>query len=291
MINPQHLRTFLELCEVRHFTRAAENLHMTQPGVSQHLKALEKEFGVLLLQRKGKHIELTVPGEKLRRFARKRFQAEREFRENLLQDSPFAGDVRLACSGSNAVLLYPKLLDLQEMYPELRIILEAAPDTGSVNLVKQNKCDIGLITTSIDDPELDIRKLGTEQLSLILPRGSSSQWDDLLQLGFIDHPNGAHYATRVLGLNFPDHFTGMKTIPVTGYVNQLNQILLPVARRLGFTVLPESTVNCYADQNLIETGKLDTECRETIYLITKKYRTLPERYNRVIQTLESIWES
>ena len=54
MINQQWLHTFLTLVEVGHFTKTAEKLYMTQPGVSQHIKKLEELVEVPLLNRIGK---------------------------------------------------------------------------------------------------------------------------------------------------------------------------------------------------------------------------------------------
>ena len=205
-------------------------------------------------------------------------EAENSLRENLDVDSSFEGPCKITCSGSLATRFYPMLLQLQKQHRKLQISLEAAPNETSVKLVKENKCDIGLVTCIVDDTEVQAKELGYEALCLALPIGSSSAWSNLMNLGYIDHPNGAHYADQVLGQNYKDDFTGFKQIPTRGYINQLNQILLPVAQGLGFTVLPESTVDQYPDANVIRKASLNNQCQETYYLITKKYKPLPSRY-------------
>ncbi len=64
MLDFRHL-TFLTLCQQQHFTRTAELLHMTQPAVSQHIKALETLYGVKLFIYKNKKMTLTPEGQKL----------------------------------------------------------------------------------------------------------------------------------------------------------------------------------------------------------------------------------
>ena len=49
----------------------------------------------------------------------------------------------------------------------------------------------------------------------------------------------------VLETNYPDYFRGMGQIPESGYINQLGQILLPVANGLGFTVIPKSSLDAF----------------------------------------------
>ena len=63
MLNAQWLETFVTLCETGHFTRAAEQLNMTQPGVSQHLQKLEAQIGQSLISRQGKSFSPTPAGE------------------------------------------------------------------------------------------------------------------------------------------------------------------------------------------------------------------------------------
>ncbi len=65
MINTLWLRSFCTLVELKHFTRTAERLHMTQSGVSQQIRKLEEQLGVVLLKRQGKTFSLTEAGERL----------------------------------------------------------------------------------------------------------------------------------------------------------------------------------------------------------------------------------
>lgn len=291
MINPIHLKTFLTLSDTLHFTRTAEALNVTQPGVSQHLKALETELNVSLFHRYGKKIELTPAGELFRQFSQECVNSENRLRDRLKEDSPYKGECKITCSGSMATLLYPKLLELQKQFKELCISLEASPNEASIELVKRNEFDMGLITCFLDDPEIQITELGYEELCLVLPKNHSAEWSDLMALGYIFHPNGAHYATQVFEQNYAREFTGIKDIPKKGYINQLNQILLPVAQGLGFTVLPESTVDLFPEPDLITKVPLKMPCRETIYLAVKKYKPLPNRFKLIKGCLSEIWLS
>ena len=67
MINPVWLRSFCTLVDVGHFTRTAEKLHMTQSGVSQHVRKLEEQLGTALFIRTTRSISLTEAGRALAR--------------------------------------------------------------------------------------------------------------------------------------------------------------------------------------------------------------------------------
>jgi len=63
------METFLTVCELLNYTRAAEALHITQPAVSQHIRCLEEYYGVKLFRYEGKRLRLTEAGALLRNAA------------------------------------------------------------------------------------------------------------------------------------------------------------------------------------------------------------------------------
>ena len=83
MINTDWLRTFSVLAETRSFIAAAKQLHMTQPGVSQHLAKLEDYLGQALVVREGRHFELTPRGKMVLINARNLLESERALIEQI----------------------------------------------------------------------------------------------------------------------------------------------------------------------------------------------------------------
>lgn len=78
------LQTFLMLCDTLHYRTAAERLHITQPAVTQHIKALESEYHCQLFRYQGRVLTLTREGGLLRRYAQGAFRREKDLREALL---------------------------------------------------------------------------------------------------------------------------------------------------------------------------------------------------------------
>ena len=62
MLDVHQLNVFLVAAETLNFTQAAQQLHMTQPSVSQHIQGLERHFDTLLFLRNGRNLELTDAG-------------------------------------------------------------------------------------------------------------------------------------------------------------------------------------------------------------------------------------
>ncbi len=167
--------------------------------------------------------------------------------------------------------------------------LEAAPNSAIVERIRPNQSDIGIVTQPVNDPKLVQEKIGEDALCLVVPVEAESTWQALLKLGFIDHPDGHHYAIQLLEVNFSEEFLGMDRIPQSGYINQLSQILLPVSQGLGFTVIPKSSLVVFPYPDRIRSAALTAPITETVYLITKKHRTLPSRYQLIRELLKDQW--
>ncbi|NOI65154.1 LysR family transcriptional regulator [Vibrio sp. 99-8-1] len=285
LINPW-LYTFKTLVEVGHFTKTAEKLFMTQPGVSQHIKKLENELGVQLLLKFGKKFELTDAGNQVYQFSCQQLKQEAALKQSIIQDSEHSGDCRFAMSGSLCMQFQATFLSRQKQYPQLRVSLEAAPNSRIANDLIDNTIDIGLMTKVLPSDQLHYQKIGEEKLFLILPDTAKSiaiTEQNLAELGVIDHPDGKHYLSEILRSYGLDK--SQTNIPINGYINQLSQILYPVAQGLGFAVLPLSAVSLFPQQKDIHITHPPLQCKESVYLVTKQNRPIAKRYQWFIDTL------
>ncbi len=286
MINPLFLRTYCTLVELRHFTRTAERLHMTQSGVSQHVQKLEEQLGTALLVRQGKQFTLTDAGERLYAGGRDLLADLSGLERQVGVDPPFEGLVRIMSPGSVGLKLYPQLLDLQRRYPKLVLDYRFAPNADVEKAVASGKVDIGLMSSSSTLPAVSCRAVATEALLLVTPAGSGvPTWELLLELGFIDHPDGAHHANLLLSANYPE-FQSSSQFAKAGFSNQISLILEPVALGLGFTVLPAHAVAAFPRHDLVEAHPLKAPVSETLHLAVQHKRYLPSRVETVINEAE-----
>lgn len=290
MLNQQWLMTFKVLVEQGHFTRTAEILHMTQPGVSQHIKKLEQACGYPLLNRFNKGFELSEQGRAVYEYVQSLGQREARLLDSLGVNDPGKGRIRLACSGSLAMTLYPELLTLQQQFPGLSIELEAAPNHKVLTSVAEGDMDLGIVTQQPDANLFDIRVLGQEPLCVVFPAGVvlDSPWQQMLSLGLIEHPDARHYldifSTRCGDAELQQ--ADLRNLPRSGYINQISQILLPVSKGLGFTILPLAAVNAFEQPAKLQVWQSPQAVTETLFMVCKRQRTLPARFDAVISLIE-----
>lgn len=291
MLNAQWLETFTVLCETGHFTRTAELLGMTQPGVSQHLRKLEQQVGQPLISRRGKSFTPTPAGEAVFALGKSRRAEEAALREAIQQDDPAQGKVGIACSGSFAMLLYPQLFPVMQTAPGLTLRLEAAPRGGVLAGVLDGRFDLGIVDHEPAHARLEAQYLAQEDLCLLWPADGPAppvSLGDLDALGFVSHPDGPGYAEELFALNFPAEFQGADRLHVRTFVNQISQIPAPVAQGIGYTLLPRSGVAAFPDAGRLRIVDLPKGCRHDLWIIFRRGRVLPARIRRMMELIQSI---
>ena len=294
MLNPVWLKTFVTLVDTGHFTQTADKLFMTQPGVSQHINKLEMACGYSLIKREKKTFIVTEQGRLMYQHAQDLMQNEKALMEELAFDKPFSGDISLACSGSVALLLYPKLLKLQLAYSELVVRLKASPNYQILDDIKSGKIDLGIVTDKPSNATFDTKELAKEELCLIVPKGIDCEKNlkqILIDLGLISHPDAEHYLSLYFAQSKESDLAHLdiNKIPVVGAVNQISQILLPVSKGIGFTILPKSALDSFDGKEYLKVVKPQSHVIETLYLVKKKNRALPERFKVINRVIESAW--
>ncbi|QUN05497.1 LysR family transcriptional regulator [Shewanella yunxiaonensis] len=284
MINPQWLQTFTVLSEMKNFTRTAERLGITQAAVSQQMRLLEQQFGHLLARR-GREMALTPAGVALLQYQREVENAENRLQMRLTEAEATCGDVGIVSPGSIGLRLYPLLLELQQQHAGLVLRHRFAPDPEVLEVVLSNKYELGLTSTKPDDPRLSASRFTEEPLELVIPADKTvDSWQDLMQLGFIDHPDGRAMATRLLSRCFPGN-PGISSLPITGFSNQVSLLLEPVARGLGFTVLPHFARISFAKQPAIKVVETPVAVVDTLWLIHRQEWPLSSRAEKVVAYL------
>ncbi len=291
MINPVWLRSFCSLVEVGHFTRTAENLNMTQPGVSQHVRKLETHLGQQLLIRKGKKFSLTSTGDRLYQEGQKLILSLTDLEKRVGLDPAYEGIVKVASPGSVGLKLYPHLLELQKHYPKLVVEYRFAPNSDIERLIAEHKVDIGLMTCLSTMGGVSLRPIAEEELLLVTPPCILKPgWDQLIELGFIGHPDGAYHAGQLLSVNFPE-FQNSNQFKRSGFSNQINLILEPVSMGLGFTVLPSHAVGAFKESKKVKIHRLTNKVSETLYMGTHTNKFTPNRVTTVISEVEKCLKS
>ncbi|MEU6537726.1 LysR substrate-binding domain-containing protein [Streptomyces sp. NPDC047000] len=167
----QQLQYFVAVAETRHFTRAAEQVHVAQPSLSQQIRALERELGADLFQRARGNITLTDAGEALLPLAR-RILADTETARYEVQELAQLrrGRVRLGATPSVCTGLLPDVLRaFHDRYPGVRLLIEEGGSHDLVRELARGALDLALVVLPLPAPApaLTARELLREDLVVV----------------------------------------------------------------------------------------------------------------------------
>ncbi len=170
----RHLRYFVTVAEQKSFTRAAEKLGIQQPPLSQQIRSLETELGVLLLERLPRGVELTAAGAAYLREARD--VLERVAGANELARATAAGlEGSITVGFVNSAIAHAHVHTLirtfANTYPKVRLKFAEAHAAELIASVAERTTDIAFVRNIVHrPPTLEYRKLGAEDVYLVLPK-------------------------------------------------------------------------------------------------------------------------
>lgn len=173
-MNLDHLRYFVKLAEVRHYTRAAEQLCISQPSLSHAINQLESELGVPLFERSGRNTTLTRFGEEFLECAQRSLETLDVGVGSLQRSARGEGVVRLGFLRTLGVDYIPRLTaDFLAADPDcgIQFTFHSGLSGGLIDGLLQRKFD--LVFCSEPDPSLGLAAVPvtSQELVMIVPKG------------------------------------------------------------------------------------------------------------------------
>lgn len=164
------LRCFCAVVDLGNFRRAAERVHRSQPAVSQQVKALETEFGHILLDRKTS--QPTPAGQIVyERGLRLLHGADGLTRELADFDETAHQELRIGTSDTNALYFLPAYVKaFAKAMPQTRLVVISRPSDTIAGEIHRGGLDLGIVTLPIAQPGIESRGLFQQQLVLVTPK-------------------------------------------------------------------------------------------------------------------------
>lgn len=157
------VETFLAVCQTKNYTRAAKQLNMTQPAVSQHIKYLEDYFGVKLFEIKGKQFSITSEGEEVYHLARILKLNIMKFKEHLLTNT---GSKEISLGATRTIgefILPPIIAAYVKEYPNRIMKMKVDSAESLLEKVKYGEMDFAFIEGPFDETDFHAIEFMEEQ--------------------------------------------------------------------------------------------------------------------------------
>lgn len=239
-MDTRNITYFMAVYEYLHFTKAAENLGISQPTLSQQIRLLEAEVGMPLFDRIGKKVVATEAGRLLHQYGMKMLQAELDAK-NAIKEllSEKRGTVRLAVLPSDLDFqLVPLFVEFKTLYPDTK--LQAFSTIYVRDEVLAHKVDLGVGLRGPVDKRLVQIPLGSEPYELFVHSSSELAkrreitLEELTQLALVMYPKG-YIGRDLVDEVFREQGLELATVMEAGSASSLLQL---VAAGIGVTIQP-----------------------------------------------------
>ena len=188
-MNLHHLETFLAVAKHQNFSRAAEELYLSQSAVSIQIKQLEEEFGIPLFDRLGRATKKTIVGEIFEERALQILGIIREIYQSIEDVKGLErGHVAVGASFSPGIYILPKILGVyKQRYPQVKLDYEIADTQQIEQMVLRNQLDFGVVGGHLIEQDLNIEPYLTDQLILVVGANHPLAAESEVKLKTIQH--------------------------------------------------------------------------------------------------------
>jgi DNA-binding transcriptional LysR family regulator len=284
-----HLKVFVSVFKHRSFSKASQNLSLTQPTVSDHIQTLERELKCKLFDRLGRTILPTKEAEILSLYAAEvieKAEALKEVLGNLHKE--VEGELVLGASTIPGTYLIPSLLaSFQKRFPSVSFQVLISDSRGIVEKVTRHELLIGIVGSEIRGSQMDSIPLMEDELVVVaspsLVQKATVSLQDLLRYPVILREEGSgtlRETERILekkGVSF-------KAFKVAGIFGSTEAVKQGVKAGLGISILSRISVIEDLQLGTLEEVRIKgVRMKREFFLLTHKKRTLPLVYRAFLE--------
>lgn len=286
----RQLLAFKEVASQSSFTAAALHLHLTQSAVSQQIKALEDECGVMLFDRSGRLVQLTNAGQVFLSHAERIIAQVENARVEMAELAGGArGRCRLAALPSIAAYLLPRALAaFQRHYPGVDIQLMESVQSQLLEWVQQGTVDFGIVALPVQDPNLQSTSLLHDEFVLVVPqdhifaRRRAVRLADLVHERFVLYPKGA--GGREM---FVESCRQAGFDPKVSFESEDRETILGlVAAGVGITIIPRFIAHHTRVDGPVTVDIIEPRLQREVGVVWRRNRYLPQAARNLMALLE-----
>jgi DNA-binding transcriptional LysR family regulator len=283
------LKVFISVFKNRSFSRASEELYLTQPTISNHIKTLEEDFNCKLFDRLGRAIIPTREAEVLYSHSIELIEKADTLKEAIGEiRKDLTGKLIVGASTIPGVYLLPGIMsEFQKKYSSTSFQILISDSRGIINSVSKNEILLGIVGAKLGNDHIKYTPFVEDELiavSSLSFRGSHlMKFAELVKLPMVVREEGS--GTRRETEKFME---GKGILPeslkISGIFGSTDAVKQAVKAGLGVSILSKYSVADELEHNILKEIKLtDIEMKRRFYIVTHKKRTLPRLYETFLE--------
>jgi DNA-binding transcriptional LysR family regulator len=283
------LRVFASVFKNRSFSRASEELHLTQPTISNHIKALEDEFECNLFDRLGRTIIPTKEAEVLYGQSVEIIEKADVLKETIGQlKKDLTGKLIVGASTIPGVYLMPQIMvEFQKRYPSISFQIVISDTKGIIESISRHELLLGVVGAKIGGDQIDYVPFVEDELIAVsspsMVDRSTITLKELVSFPVVLREEGS--GTRRETEKFlKDEGFSLDDIKVAGVFGSTDAVKQAVKVGLGVSIVSRFSVADELEHKILKEIRLaDVQMRRRFYIVTHKKRTLPRAYDTFLK--------
>jgi DNA-binding transcriptional LysR family regulator len=268
------LKTFYSVATNLNFTKAAEELSLSQPAVSRQIEALENYYKLPLFYRTKKKVELTDAGRQLLKYAIQIISLSEQADKALSSLSSLeSGELYVGCGTTiGTYVITNMVIDFQKKHPNIKVNLLIDNTSTIIEKLTDNKIDLAIVAKSLNDSKFNYQPLFQDKISAYSSFKVKSKFEgvqhlqDLKNETLLLRESGSHTRECV-----NEEFNNYDFKPINIFEIANNEgIKQAILNNLGVGFLSSTTVRTELNHNLLFKIPLSKECKREFSLITPK---------------------
>jgi len=285
------LALFIRVAELKSITKAAQAGHIALAALSRRIAQLEDQFGVQLLHRSARGVELTPAGAALLFHARQMMAKVDAMRAEISDYSKGAkGLVRIQANASALAQYLPgDLASFALAHAAIKLALEEERSSAIVDAVRSGATDVGIVMEGAEAAGLQLFDYRTDTLCAVGPRRHPGRARALAFAKLLDHDFvGLESNTVISRLMLDEARRAGKPLRLRVQVKSFDVLARMVQAGLGIGVLPEAATAAFArPMGLRLISLTDAWATRRMYVCVRQYASLPAPARQLVDHLAS----
>lgn len=288
--NLDQLRKYELVVKHGSFTAAADHLGLSQPAISQQIKALERQLGVRLLERVGRSVTPTSAGKDLlSHLPAIALALETAFNAVAAHAHGVVGQVRIGTGLTTCLYLLPAVLRrLKEAHPRLDLVVSTGNTEGLVRQVEDNNIDIALVTLPVPSRSVSVQVVMEDEIVAVKRRGAGD-WPDALNAAAIAAMPLVMLSPGTSTRGLVDTWLGQSgRAPAAAMeLDSVEAIKAVVAAGLGCALLPCMALTGHGHHPDLEFQALSPPLHRKQAMVMRQDKTLTAALRTTVEAIES----
>jgi len=284
-----HLRVFSSVYKNKSFSKASEELNLTQPTISNHIKALEDELGCKLFDRLGRSIMPTKEAVVLYSHSTELIEKALELKEAISEvRKDVSGRIVIGASTIPGVYILPKIISgFQKRYPSISYQILISDSGGIIENVMNHDLLLGIVGAKLSNEHVEyISYIDDELIAVSAPsvvNNNKMTLQEFVKYPFILREEGS--GTRRETEKFLERKgITIDKLHINGIFGSTDAVKQAVKAGLGVTILSKYSVEDEINYGILRKIDLaNINIRRRFYIVKHKKRTLPKAYETFLE--------